>query len=170
MIRYCITDRHRVASLRDFIASAFAAGFEWLQIREKDLPPSDLADLVTFAMLVNSRLDVALAVGADGCHWPGNQPPIQMLRGICPAGFLLGSNVHSEEEADWAKVQKPDYVLISPVFSVPDKAAPLGLSGFQRLAARSNVTAFALGGVTMKDVEQLAKAGASGVAGIRLFS
>src|SRR5262249_13076863 len=105
MLRYCITGGGPVMRT---IERALADGVDWIQIREKDLPARELCDLVRGVLvlpnprgvriLVNSRLDVALAAGAHGVHLPGDSVPAETIRGTVPPGFLIGVSTHSVEE------------------------------------------------------------------------
>ena len=101
MIRCYITDRH---STRDLVASIernIWEGVEWVQIREKDLPARELLALVRRVnrgdtrIIVNTRMDVALAAGADGLHLPADSPAPSVFRKLAPPGFLIGVSCHT---------------------------------------------------------------------------
>src|ERR1041384_3215431 len=111
MVRYYITDRHAAGGtepLIGFIEQALRSGVEWIQVREKDLSAKDLCELVRRVthlpnphgsrILVNSRMDVALACDAHGVHLPSGSPAPGILRAIAPAGFLIGVSAHSLDE------------------------------------------------------------------------
>lgn len=156
------------------------AGVDALQVREKDLDDRALYELVRQLrdvfpppgrLLVNGRLDVALAAGADGAHLPANAPPTAALRRRFGAGPLLGRSTHAPQEVERELREGADYVVFGPVFPTPGKAAygpPPGLPGLQR-AAGHGLPVFALGGVTAERFAAAAEAGAWGAAGIRLF-
>lgn len=185
MLRCYITERHQaggVDALLAFIGKALEAGVELIQIREKDLPPRDLAALVRRALalpnpahskiLVNDRVDVALACGAHGVHLPSGRIAPAALRPILPERFLVGVSCHSREECFRAQAEDADYVLISPVFrplSKEDDRLPLGLDGLRAAVAGLQIPSFALGGVTLNLIRACEEAGAPGVAGISLF-
>lgn len=163
-----------------------AAGVDGVQIREKDLDDRPLLALTRAAreilpagtaLLVNGRLDVALAAGADGAHLPVDGVPLAALKawrerfGPGGSGVLLGCSTHSEEEVERAVRDGADYVTFGPVYATPSKARygpPVGLERLAR-AVQSGIPVYALGGVTLARFGEVAAAGAAGVAAIRLF-
>jgi thiamine-phosphate pyrophosphorylase len=191
-----ITDRHSLAlaapaaeagsgaqdALLERLAAAARAGVDLLQIREKDLPTRALAELLRGALaaaegtaarvVVNDRLDVALALGAAGVHLARTSLPAQVVRRLAPPPFLVGVSCHSLEEALEAAAARADYVLLGPIFPTPSKlryGPPLGLETLRQVAARVRVPVLALGGVNLKRVRACRAAGAAGIAAIRLF-
>lgn len=185
MLRYYITDRRAAGGTAALIAAvtrAIAENVDWIQVREKDLPARELCDLtrriVELAcsrktqVLVNDRLDVALACGGHGVHLPGNSVPPRILRSILPQGFRIGVSTHSLADLKAAEDEGADFAVFGPVFTTASKAAygpPQGLERL-RLAARSvHIPVLALGGVTMTNAEECLVAGAAGIAGISLF-
>jgi thiamine-phosphate pyrophosphorylase len=173
-----IGDRASLAiPMADWLRALAAAGIGAVQIREKDLDDRDLFDLTRLArtvlppavrLLVNGRLDVALAAGADGVHLPADGVPVRALRARFGDGVLIGRSTHTVGEVERARGEGADYVTFGPVFATPGKGAPVGLEGLARAAA-AGVPVFALGGVTLERFGELAGAGAAGVAAIRLF-
>lgn len=177
MIRYCITD-HRLIG----VERALREGVDFVQIREKDFSARDLLRLTRAVLampnphaakiIVNSRMDVALAAGAAGLHLPAGSIPPNEWRRIAPPGFVIGVSCHSLEEVRAAERNGADYVLFGPVFAPISKSsdlAPRGLDGLSAAARAVNIPVLALGGVTEGNAEACAGAGAAGVAGISLF-
>ena len=173
-----ISDRASLAiPMADWLRALGAAGIGGVQLREKDLDDRGLYDLARLArpvlppptrLLVNGRLDVALAAGADGVHLPADGVPVKALRARFGREVLIGRSTHTCEEVERARDEGADYVTFGPVFATPGKGPPVGLEALAR-AATAGVPVLALGGVTLERLEEVAKAGAAGVAAIRLF-
>lgn len=190
-----VTDRHlleapagpaREAALIERIGKAAAAGVDWIQIREKDLDAKPLLDLVSAAtvsmrgsaakLLINDRLDVAWAAGAAGVHLGENSLPLGEVAGakcrLGPENFLVGASCHSPDAAVRAAHDGADYVFFGPVFATPSKAAfgaPQGLARLAEVCWGVSIPVLAIGGITEENAEACVEAGASGIAGIRLF-
>ena len=177
MKRYYITDRKSLGGFRpllEVIRDQMHLGVDYIQIREKDVPTRQLfeftlavlevrqvemAQRAAVKILVNSRADVALAVGADGVHLPAAAP-----RETLP-GLLVSRSCHTLEEVRTAKA---DLVTFGPVFASPGKGKPVGLEAL-REACAGTTAVFALGGVDWENAAACMAAGAEGIAGIRLF-
>jgi thiamine-phosphate pyrophosphorylase len=167
--------------MEDWLRALASAGIQAVQIREKDLEDRLLWDLTRQAravlppparLLVNGRLDVALAAGADGVHLPSDGVPVAALRARFGPGVLIGRSTHRVEEVERARDEGADYVTFGPVYAMPGKGPPVGLAELERaalLGAAAGLPVFALGGVTLPRFGELARAGAAGVAAIRLF-
>ena len=176
MIRYYITDRRQVPSLLDTVARAIRNGVDWIQIREKDLHPREQLELtrVVLAMggakvLVNARLDVALAAGAHGVHLPAHAIAPSDLRRITPAGFLIGVSCHTLAEVVRAEAEQASFAVFSPIFESAGKGAPVGMERLAEAARCVKMPVLALGGVSRANAQECMAAGAAGVAGISLF-
>ena len=123
-------------------------------------------------VLVNDRLDVALAAGAGGVHLGGQSMPVSTVRQVAPRPFVIGASCHSLGEAIAAESAGADYLLLGPVFETPSKlkyGPPLGLDELRRVNAQIRIPVLALGGITVERVRPCLEAGAAGVAGIRIF-
>lgn len=184
-MRCYITDRRALPpnqSLVPVVARALAAGVELVQIREKDLCARELAALAKAVLalpnpggsriLVNTRVDVALAAGAQGAHLPAGSPPPSAWRAVVPPGFLFGVSCHSLAALRAAEADGASFAFFSPVFassSKPGYGPALGLEKLRQAAAAVRIPVLALGGVTAANAPLCRQAGAAGVAGISLF-
>jgi thiamine-phosphate pyrophosphorylase len=170
----------RRACLLAQASRAVDAGVDLIQLRERDLDAAQLgaltADLLTITrstatrLLVNDRLDVAIAGGADGVHLRGDSIPIAMARRLAPPGFLIGRSVHGVEEAIAAA--GADYLIAGTVFSSgskPGQARLLGVDVLRVIVAAVAIPVLAIGGVAGGRIDEVAAAGAAGFAGIELF-
>ena len=127
-------------------------------------------------ILVNDRLDVALAVSAAGVHLGEQSLPVAAVQrwrkaGPAPTGFLLGASCHSLEAAVEADRAGADYIFFGPVFATPSKAAfgpPQGLDPLAEVCQSVRIPVLAIGGVTLETAAACLAAGASGLAAIRL--
>jgi len=201
-----VTDRHslRVANSTDSIealmrkiAEVAAAGVDWVQIREKDLTARELASLTekslriaarSFAkssfptrVLVNDRLDVAIAERAGGVHLGENSLSIgaakQLIRSAPPTqargeSFLAGVSCHSLEAAEVAQRDGADYIFFGPIFATPSKGRfgpPQGAERLGQVCRAVSIPVLAIGGIALENVAACLSAGAAGVAAIRLF-
>lgn len=182
---YLISDRKvcKGQDLLGLIEQAAQAGVDLIQIREKDLSARALADVVEAArrrlassstrLLVNDRLDVALACGADGVHLTTQSLPTAVVRRLVGRDFLIGVSTHSLEEAQRAEAEGADFIVLGPVFATPSKAdlgSPLGLTAFEEIARQMSIPVLAIGGITVERASEVLTRGASGIAAIRLFA
>jgi thiamine-phosphate pyrophosphorylase len=182
---YYITDRNQIQfrALDSTVAQAIVAGVDWVQIREKDLPARRLLALTEDAarqarqrgstrVLVNDRLDVALAAQAHGVHLGTHSMPVDIVRRLAPREFVVGVSCHSLEEALAAESAGADYILLGPIFATPSKlryGPPLGLAKLREVTLRISVPVLALGGITIDRIAACRENGAAGIAGIRIF-
>ncbi len=155
---------------------AVAGGATMVQARLKDATARDLLTLaralvgaLPIPVIVNDRVDVALAAGAAGAHLGQEDPPLDRLRPLVPAGFLLGLSVGSTAEAERGRRWPADYWSVGPCFATEtkgDAGAPLGAEGFARLArlAPSGTPVIGIGGITAANAGSVVRAGAAGVA------
>ncbi|QOX77425.1 thiamine phosphate synthase [Trichlorobacter lovleyi] len=176
---YLITDRTQTAGrpLLEVVEAALGGGVRAVQLREKDLPAAELYELAwemraltsryDARLLINERIDVALAVEADGVHLGVNSLPVTAARRIAP-DLLIGYSSHGVGEAVAALAKGADFVTFGPVFPTPSKAAygePVGLGELGR-ACRQTVgdLVFGLGGIKRTNLEQVTAAGCYRVA------
>ena len=189
-----VTDRHAfgtdeskaAARLLETVERAAHAGVDVVQIREKDLSGRALLNLTEAAFLraggaakivVNDRLDVALAAGAAGVHLGGESlRPRDAIRwcrdGNAPARFRVGVSCHSVEDVREAERTGADYVFFGPIFDTPAKrkfGAPLGVAKLAEACRAARIAVIAIGGVDASNAAECIRAGAAGVAAIRMF-
>lgn len=184
-----ITDRHALGEkpLLPRIVEAIRAGVDLVQVREKDLAARELVELVEAAVraaknsptrvVVNDRVDVALALGAAGVHLGTQSLAPRVVREVvaqrgAKAEFLVGVSCHSLGEALEGESAGADYLLLGPVFETPSKiqyGPPLGLEKLREVTRRVKVPVLALGGITVERVRACLEAGAAGIAGIRIY-
>jgi len=159
---------------------AIHRGIALIQVRERDLdarPLARLVDAITALsrgtrtrVVVNDRLDVALACGADGVHLRGDSMLAAAVRRIAPPSFLVGRSVHGVPEAIAAG--PVDYLIAGTVFQTSSKPAghPLiGMDGLRAIVTATSVPVLAIGGITLDRLGPVLAAGAAGAAGIGLF-
>ncbi|MGH9687570.1 MAG: thiamine phosphate synthase [Candidatus Acidiferrales bacterium] len=175
------------------IRSAIAAGVDWVQIREKDLSASHMLALARAAVLaaydhrgiqvsslrilINDRLDVALATGAAGVHLgQESMPAAEVVRwcraGNAPAEFLIGVSCHSVAEARKAEAAGASYAIFGPIFDTPSKrrfGQPPGVAKLREACGALRIPVIAIGGVDEHNAGECVRAGAFGIAAIRLF-
>jgi thiamine-phosphate pyrophosphorylase len=176
---YLITDRMQTAgrSLPAVVADALRGGLRAVQLREKDLASGQLLELAFelrqltreygAKLLINDRIDVALAAGADGVHLGKAGLPVPEARRMLGSERLIGYSAHSADEALQAQLDGADFVTLGPVYPTPSKAQygePLGLSALSEAVRVVTIPVFALGGVKQASVAEVLSAGAHGVA------
>lgn len=181
MIIGLVTDRRRADPLAQARWAA-AAGIDFVHVRERDLDASALAAMVramvdavdgrATRVIVNDRLDVALACNAHGVHLRADSVSPAMARGLAPAGFLIGRSVHDATEAA-RSAPDVDYLIAGTVFESRSKSSghvQLGIGGLQAVVRAVGVPVLAIGGVTGERMAAVAACGAAGIAAIGLFS
>jgi thiamine-phosphate pyrophosphorylase len=176
---YVITDRHQAGDrpLEAIVEAAAAGGARAFQLREKDLETRALCALAARlraivrraggVLLVNDRVDVALALDLDGVHLPQAGLPPAEARGLLGPARLVGVSCHSPAEARAAEADGADFATFGPVYDTPSKRAygpPVGLDALRAARAAVRLPTFALGGVTAERVPEAIAAGADGVA------
>ena len=151
----CVQLREKHCATREFIEEARAVR-QLLDALETKIP-----------LIINDRLDVALAIGADGIHLGQNDMHLRDARRLAGPSLLIGISVESVEDAVLAEAEGADYLGISPVFATPtknDTAPPLGLEGIRQIRAAVSLPLVGIGGIHQQNAAQVIRAGAGGVA------
>jgi thiamine-phosphate pyrophosphorylase len=176
---YVVTDRHQTGGrpLCAVVEAALRGGAPAFQLREKDLTPRDLYPLalemrqLTQAygarLLINDRIDVALAVNADGVHLTSVSLPANVARQLLGPDRLIGVSTHNAAEAQAAAEGGADFLVFGPVFFTPSKAPygqPVGLEALRAVRAMVSRPILAIGGITKANLDQVLAAGANGIA------
>lgn len=176
---YLVTDRHQTNNrpLLTVLNEALQAGVRLIQLREKDLDTRSLlalaAEVLTLSrsynglLLINDRVDVAKALGADGVHLPANSLPIPVTRQILGPKALIGASAHNSQEVLKAEAQGADFIVFGPVYDTPSKrnfGPPLGVRGLEQVRRMCQKPLYAIGGLTPEGVVEVREAGAYGVA------
>jgi thiamine-phosphate pyrophosphorylase len=181
-----LTGAEQTRLLLGKMENAAQARVDWIQIREKDLSGRELAALVTEAVrrvpascriLVNDRLDVAIACGAGGVHLSEQSISLQDAKNLLRAtamrsDFLVGVSAHSIESVVKAAHGGADYVIFGPVYETPLKTkfgAPQGIDQLAKACQSVTIPVIAIGGITAENAAQCTAASAAGIAAIRLF-
>jgi thiamine-phosphate pyrophosphorylase len=176
---YVVTDRQLTGGrpLSRVVEAALRGGARAVQLREKDLPPRELYPLalemrqLTQAygarLLINDRIDVALAVNADGVHLTTTSLLASIARQVLGPGRLIGVSTHTRAEAQAAVEEGADFVVFGPVFFTPSKAPygqPVGLDALRAVRAVVKSPILAIGGIKPANLDQVLAAGADGIA------
>lgn len=176
---YLIGDRKRTGGrpLPLVVEEAGRAGIAAVQFREKDLPLSVQLQIASeiqkatkrrrMKLFINDRIDLCLALDAEGIHLPSSGIPVHVARGILGAEKWIAVSCHSLEEVRRAEREGADFAVLGPVYDTPSKRAygpPLGISYFQAAKRSSSIPLFAIGGVTRDRLGEVFDAGADGVA------
>jgi thiamine-phosphate pyrophosphorylase len=128
-------------------------------------------------VLVNDRLDVAIAAGADGVHLPASAFPAAEARAAIQSkglnDFIIGVSTHSLAEARSAESGGADFIVCGPVYDTPSKrayGAPIGIESFVEICGSVDIPVLALGGIDLTNFQEPLRRGAAGIAAIRLFA
>jgi thiamine-phosphate pyrophosphorylase len=174
-----VTDRGLCAGrpLEDVVLESVAGGVASVQLREKDLPTRDFLEEALrlrallegrgVPLIINDRVDVALAAGAQGVHVGQSDLPPEVVRRLMGPSAIVGLSVETWEDVERAQDQPVDYLGVSPVFATPTKTdtrGAWGLAGLARIAAFSRHPLVAIGGVNRGNLGVVVRAGAQGIA------
>jgi thiamine-phosphate pyrophosphorylase len=178
---YLITDRRQAAGgdLLGAVAGALAGGVQAVQLREKDLGTDELLRLARrmremtsrhgAKLLINDRVDVALACGADGVHLGVASLPPEDARRILGRDRLIGCSTHGTEQLAAAVAAGADFATFGPVFATPSKASygqPVGVEALRRACMSTDIPIFGIGGIGLENIAEIAGAGSHGIATI----
>ena len=177
-----VTDPGAPASVLAQAVAASEGGAGWIQLRDKTMLDAEFARLATAvqdalgphdaALVINDRVDVAIAVGAHGLHiGQGDGDPADIRRRIGP-DMVLGLSIETAEQLD-AVPDGVDYLGVGPIYataSKPDHAAPIGLTGFAQIVSATMLPCLAIGGVTARDARAIRASGGAGMAVVSAIS
>jgi thiamine-phosphate pyrophosphorylase len=175
---YLITDRKQVKMpLVAAVRLALEGGVRSVQVREKDLPVRELLALSQemrvltnefgAKLFINDRVDVAVAVNADGVHLGHTSMPVEAVRRVVGKNMLIGVSTHDLAEAKAAEAGGADFITFGPIFETPSKAklnTPVGVALLKEIKCDIGIPIYALGGIKSGNIMQVLSAGASGVA------
>jgi thiamine-phosphate pyrophosphorylase len=180
---YLVTDQTSVAcaggqrSLTDVVAAAVQGGVTCVQLREKHLPTRDfyaqaclLKNLLTplgIPLVINDRIDIALACGAEGVHLGQSDMPVHEARRLLPPEVFIGWSVETMVDVAKSAELPVDYLGVSPVFATPtktDTSAPWGLDGLRAVRTATSLPLVAIGGIHSGNAREVMQAGADGLA------
>jgi len=176
---YLVTDRGLLKGrkLLDEVRKAVKGGVSMVQLREKEAGSREFYELAQalqaelrelgVPLLINDRLDIALAVDADGLHLGQDDLPLPVARSLLGKGKIIGLSINKREEAREGEKMGADYLGVSPVFSTPTKAdAPpaTGLEFLRSLRQEIKIPLVAIGGINKENLKMIKETGADGAA------
>lgn len=174
-----VTDRELCLGrpLEKIVEAAVRGGVTCVQLREKNLPSRAFLETArsmkailsdwSVPLIINDRVDIALAAGADGVHLGQGDMPVSNARRILGADAVIGLSVETMDQASEAETGDVDYLGVSPVFATPTKTdthMPWGLGGLRRLRKATNHILVAIGGINSDNAAQVLEVGADGLA------
>ena len=176
---YLVTDRGlaRGRNTVEVVKAAVSGGVTCIQLREKDCSTLEFIEQARaiksfigtreIPLIINDRLDVALAVGADGVHLGQSDMPLEIAQKIAGPSMLIGISAESVQDAIEAENGGADYLGVSPIYATPtktDTAPPLGLPGLREIKKRVNIPLVGIGGLNNSNAAEVIRNGADGVA------
>ena len=174
-----VTDRHQTKGrpLVPLLQRVLSVATPAIQVRERDLPVRELVALAREVqalrhsggsqLLINDRIDIALALDGVGVHLRNKSLPVSSARRLLGADCLLGISVHGVEEAVQAESQGADYVILGPIYETPSKqkfGPPLGIETLEKACRLVRIPIIGIGGVTAVRAREMRQAGAFGAA------
>lgn len=176
---YLVTDRSLSLGreLEWIVEEAARGGATMVQLREKDCSTKDFVNLALkvkqrlepygVPLIINDRVDVALAVDADGLHIGQSDIPYDIARKLMGCNKIVGLSVENMQQVYDANTLDVDYIGISPVFSTPtktDTAIPFGVEGVREVMAITKHPAVAIGGINIGNAKMVIESGVNGIA------
>jgi len=176
---YLVTDRRLLNghSLEEVVSAAVNAGVCCVQLREKDIPTREFLDVAkrlkalmkqhSVPLVINDRIDIAMAVDADGVHIGQSDMPYDLARKMLKPDAIIGLSVESWEDVELAQTLDVDYIGVSPVFATPTKTdtkTSWGLEGIAKIKSYSKHALVAIGGININNIKSVIKSGADSVA------
>jgi thiamine-phosphate pyrophosphorylase len=176
---YVITDRHVAGdrSILEVVRATIQGGVTVVQFREKTATTREMVELgralhaitqpADVPLIVNDRLDVALAIDAEGVHVGQDDMPAALARQLIGPNRILGVSAGIVEEARQAERDGADYLGVGDVYGTPtkpDAGTPIGIAGLAKITQAVSVPVVAIGGITLNNVAAVIEAGAVGVA------
>lgn len=176
---YLVTDSELAAGrdLSEIVGSAVAGGVTMVQLREKEACTRDFVSLARklietlrplgIPLIINDRIDVALAVDADGVHIGQSDMPYETARRLLGPGKIIGLSVETMEQVEQANSLDVDYIGVSPIFATPtktDTGRPFGLEGLREAVRLSRHPAVGIGGMNARTAADVIDCGADGIA------
>ncbi len=176
---YLVTDRGLAGDrdVEDIVRMSVEGGATMVQLREKNIDTREFIELALrlkkalepygVPLIINDRVDVAMASGADGVHIGQSDMPYAMARRLLGPDKIIGLSVEDFSQIEEANLLDVDYIGVSPVFSTPtktDTAAPFGLDGLRKAVAMSVHPAVAIGGMNLSTAADVIRTGVDGIA------
>ena len=176
---YLVTDRSlsRGKATLEIVKAGVSGGVTCVQLREKNCSTLEFIEEALFVkkylkscnipLIINDRVDIAQAIGADGVHLGQTDMPLTMAKDILKDSMIIGISVESLEDAIRAEKDGADYIGISPIFATPtksDTAPPLGLEGLKEISRAVLLPKVAIGGLNIENAGEVILNGASGIA------
>jgi thiamine-phosphate pyrophosphorylase len=177
---YLVTDEKASLgrNIIDVVKQALKGGVTVVQLREKELNTRQFVERASelkkilrpynVPLIINDRIDIALAVEADGVHIGQNDMPLELVKKIVPGNMIIGLSVETLQQVKEAEGLNVDYLGVSPIFSTPTKTnfddKPWGLEGLRKARKISKHILVAIGGINAENAEDVIKAGADGIA------
>ena len=175
---YLVTDRGMLngANLYHAVREAIRGGVTLLQLREKDVSSSEfyniavemkkLANSYQVPLIINDRLDIALAVDADGLHIGQEDLPLDIARKVLGPGKILGYSVSNLIEAEYGEKHGADYLGAGPVYHTGSKETatePIGIDGIKRIKESVSIPVVGIGGIGMSNIVKVKESGIDGI-------